>query len=120
MQINGSQFATTFTPRSLELQDHVRKPVTIDLKASLELDVASTSPYSAIIKAPSQSPILVNEQQQVRFIRFFSASDLPSPLNNKDITLQASFAQLPYGVQQYLMVAATGLEFQKSLLDETV
>lgn len=123
MQINGGQFATTLYPKSLELQDNVRKPVTIDVKARLEVnDVASTSLGRVKIVPASQASIMVNEQQQAQFVRFFSASalPLPSPLNNKEITSQASVAKLPNGVQQYLQVAATSLEFQQRLLDETV
>ena len=122
MQINGGQFATALYPKSLELQDNARKPVTIDVKANLELndESSNSNSYPVKIVPPSQESIRVNDQQQAQFVRFFSASDLPSPLNNKDITLQASVAKLPNGVQQYLQVAATSLEFQQRLLDETV
>jgi hypothetical protein len=120
MQINGGQFATALYPKSLELQDNARKQVTIDVKASLELNDTSTSSYPVKIVPPSRASIMVNEQQQAQFVRFFSASALPSPLNNKDITSQASVAKLPNGVQQYLQVAATSLEFKQRLLDETV
>lgn len=121
MQINSGQFATTLAPRSLELQDNARKPVTIDLKASLELDDAtSTRSYPVKIVPPSQASIMVNDQQQARFVRFFSANDLPSPISNKDATSQTNFSKLPNGVQQYLQVAATSLQFQQSLFDETV
>lgn len=120
MQINGGQFAINLSPKLLELQEHARKPVTIDVKASLEIDDSSTRSYPVRIVPPSQASIMVNDQQQAQFVRFFSASALPSPLNNKDITSQASVAKLPNGVQQYLQVAATSLEFQQRLLDETV
>jgi hypothetical protein len=121
MQINGAQLATVFSPKLLALQNDARKPVTIDVKANVEFDAASTGSSPATF-APSisQSSILLNEQQQARFVRFFSASDLPSPLDNKDMTSQASVAKLPNGVQQYLQVAATSNEFQQGLLDETV
>jgi len=120
MQINGDQFAKAVYPKSLELQDNARKPVTIDVKASLELNDASTTTYPVKIVPPSQASIMLNDQQQAQFVRFFSPSALASPLNNKDIISQASVAKLPNGVQQYLQVAATSLEFQQRLLDETV
>jgi hypothetical protein len=120
MQIYGGQFATALSPKTLELHDNARKPVTIDLKASLELNDTSTSSSPVKIVPPSQASIMVNDQQQAQFVRFFSASALPSPLNYKDITSQASVVKLPNGVQQYLQVAATSLEFQQRLLDETV
>jgi hypothetical protein len=118
MQINGGQLATALSPKTLELQDNARKPVTIDSKARLELNDASTSSSPVKMVPPSQASIMVNDQQQAQFVRFFSANT--SPINNKDITSQASVAKLPNGVQQYLQVIATSLEFQQRLLDETV
>ncbi len=122
MQINGAQLATVFPPKLLELQDNVRKPVIIDVKPSLELDAASFSSYPVKIEPPSQASIMFNDQQQAKFVRFFSATDstLPTPLNNKDTTSHTSVEKLPNGVQQYLQVAATSHEFQQSILDETV
>jgi len=120
MQINGGQLSSVFSPKLLELQDNARKPVTIDLKAILEIDDQSTTLYPAKIVPPSQASIMVNDQQQARFVRFFSVSDLPSPLTNKDTATLSNITKLPNGVQQYLQVAATSLEFQQKLLDETV
>jgi hypothetical protein len=71
MQINGGQFATAFSPKSLELQDNARKPVTIDVQAILERDAASTSSYPVKIVPPSQASIMVSDQQQAQFVRFF-------------------------------------------------
>jgi len=101
MQINGAQLASVFSPKLLELQDNTRKPVTIDLKATLEVYDQSTTPYLIKIMPLNQASIMVNDQQQAQFVHFFAVSDLP--LTNKDTT-KVSVANLSNGVQQYLQV----------------
>lgn len=120
MQINGAQLASVYPQKLLQLQDNTRKPVTIDVKASIEFDATSSDFYPVKVMPPSQASIRVNDQQQAQFVRFFSVNDSTSPLTNRETISQASLAKLPNGVQQYLQVAATSLEFQQSLLDETV
>lgn len=120
MQINSAHLASIYPPKLLELQDNTRKPVTIDVKASVEFDADLNSPSSTKIVPPNQAAIRVNDQQQAQLVRFFSVNDLSSPMTSIDTPSQASYAKLPNGVQQYLQVAATSLEFQQSLLDETV
>lgn len=123
MQIHGAQLATAFSLRSSVLQDDARKPVTIDVKASLELnDEANNSSLASATKivSPSQASIMVNDQQQARFVRFFSVNDFSPSSSSQDSPLQTIFASLPKGVQQYLNVEATSLESQQSLLDEIV
>tara|TARA_R110002050_G_scaffold9504_2_gene33469 strand:+ start:45498 stop:45872 length:375 start_codon:yes stop_codon:yes gene_type:complete len=124
MQINGAQLATVFPSKLLEPQDNTRKPVIIDVQATVELDTSSTNRYPVKGVPPNQSSLIVHEQQQAQFVRFFAVTDLTpashSLLSNKENSTQTSFAQLSKGVQQYLQVAATGLEFQQGLLDETV
>lgn len=122
MQINGVQLAAVFNPKLVPFQDNVCKPVTIDDKASTELDVTSYNLYPVKYMPSHQVSILVNGQQQAQFVRFFSTTDLASSssLMHKEITSQASFAKLPNGIQQYLQVAAINLESRQSLFDETV
>lgn len=122
MQINGGQLTSIFPAKLLEPQDNARKPVTIDVKASVEFESAFNDSYPAKIVPPNQAAITFNDQQQGQFVRFFSLNESPSSLMNinKETTSQANFAKLPNGVQQYLQVAATSLVFQQSLLDETV
>lgn len=120
MQINSAHLAAIFPQRLSESQENARKPVTIDVEASVEFD-AELNRSSPSKSVPStQASISVNEQQQAQFVRFFSVNDLPLPLTNIDTPSQTSFAKLSDGVQHYLQVASTNLEFQKSILDETV
>lgn len=122
MQINGAQLATAFSPKSLVLQDNARKPVTIDIKASLEVndEPNRSDPTSAKIVQSNQAPIMVNEQQQARFVRFFSVNDFSASSPRQNTVAQKSNNILPQGVQAYLKVEATNLESRIRLLDETV
>lgn len=119
MQINGAQLATAFSPKSSVLQDNARKPVTIDVKPSLELDNEQNNSTSSLtqIEAPSQASIMAKDRLQARLVRFFSVNDFSRHSTSQNTSPQTS---LPQGVQHYLKVEATRFESQQSLLDETV
>ena len=116
MQINGAQLGTLFSSKSPSLQENNRAPVTIDGDAYTEL--LPTSSIKSVVTR--QAPITVNEQQQARFVRFFSVSE-PSSAASNPYSLQVATPSLPKGVQQYLQVAATfNTGAQQGLLNEIV
>ena len=115
MQINGAQLGTLFSSKSPSLQENNRAPVTIDGDAYTEL--LPTTSKSVVTR---QAPITVNEQQQARFVRFFSISE-PSSAASNAYSPQVATPSLPKGVQQYLQVAATfNTDTQQGLLNEIV
>lgn len=119
MQINGAQLTSLFSPKLQALQDNTRKPVTIDVKASLELNDPPS--YSALtlgtqIKSSSQVSSQTNDLQQAQFVRFFSVNDFAHSSTNQDSRSQV----LPQGVQHYLKVEAMSLESQQRFVNERV
>lgn len=115
MQINGAHLATVFSPKPTELQEPVRKPVTIDAEPSFKLE-NEPSPQ-AVDTQTVAAEIRVNDGQQARFVRFFSVSD---DLSSKPSKERLNSTPLPQGVEQYLQVASLQTEPNQSYLDEIV
>jgi len=116
MQINGAHLATVFSPKPTELQEPVRKPVTIDAEPSFKLENERSSQAKVDTQAVA-AEIRVNDGQQARFVRFFSVSDDPSSKSSK---APLNSTPLPQGVEQYLQVASLQTEPNQSYLDEIV
>jgi len=116
MQINGAHLATVFAPKPVALQEQTRQPVTIDAVASFKLG-DEPSPQAKVDAQSAQAEISVNDSQQARFVRFFSASDEVSSPTQSDAS---GPKPLPQGVQQYLQIAELQNQSEQSVLDEIV
>jgi len=117
MQINGAHLATVFAPKPVELQEQTRQPVTIDAVASFKLGDEPSPQTKVDVQQSAQAEISVNDSQQARFVRFFSASDEASSPTQRE---PSGPKPLPQGVQQYLQIADLQNPSEKSVLDEIV
>jgi len=117
MQINGAHLASVFAPKSLELQEPARKPVTIDASSSFKLDDEPNSQAKPESQAV-QAAITVNDGQQAKFVRFFAARDEASSSTQQNLPSQT--LPLAQGVQQYRQVADLQSEPARTVLDEIV
>ncbi len=110
MQINGAPFAITFSPKSSELQNTSRLPVTIDSKSSFAL--TDGRPPQTNLEYPSKQRVIRGEDaQQAQFVRLLAT-------DNTSFS-QSGSKPLPVGVQQYLKIAELLSESVQRLFDET-
>ncbi|MFW5451076.1 MAG: hypothetical protein ACKE9I_05715 [Methylophagaceae bacterium] len=111
MQVNGAPLAITFSPKSSELQNTSRLPVTIDSTSSFALTDGGASQTK--LEYPSQQRVIRGEDaQQAQFVRLLAT-------DNKSFSQQEP-KPLPVGVQQYLKIAELSSESAQRLFDETV
>jgi len=116
MQINGAHLATVFAPKSLELQEQTRKPVTIDATSSFKIEDEASSKVEAESQS-IQAAITVNDGQQAQFVRFFATGNEAS---HPPQGVYSSATPLPQGVQQYIQIASLQSELRQSVVDEIV
>ncbi len=111
MQINGAQLAIAFSPKSSELQNASRTPITIDAKSTFEGTGEIPSP-TKIQPQPNQQAITTKDVQQAQFIRLLVA--------DSESSTQPESKVLPVNIQQYVQISKLSSESSFGLFDETI
>ena len=110
MQINGAHLAPAFVSKNTHVQDKTRSPIVIDGESGFRLeDESSTSLKADFVR--TQDDIIVNDQQQARFVKLFSTE------NETD---KSTLSSLPKGIEQYEQVADLPTQITSQYIDEIV
>ena len=113
MQINGAHIAPVFVKNTSE-QDKIRSPIIIDGKSGFKLeDESSVSLTADIVRA--QDDIVINDQQQSRFVRLFSIENESGRSFNQPLELPS-----PKSIKQYEQVAELPAQITSQYIDEIV